>query len=86
VTVGARGWEAEAARVVVGGWEVKGVGEQVPSRAWVEVVMRGAPVLAVPQAVAVASAEEAVVVAPVQAAAVGVAAAAVVGGAGKMQG
>lgn len=63
-------------QVVVVGLEVKGVGEQVPSRGRVEVVMRGAPVLAVPQAVAAASAEEEVVV-PVAAVA------AVVAGAGK---
>jgi hypothetical protein len=38
----------------------------VPSKAWVEVVMRGAPALAVPQAVAVVSAGEEEVVAPVE--------------------
>ena len=82
MTAGVKGWEVEAARVVVGGSEVKGVEEQVPSRASVEVVMRGAPVLAVPQAVAVASAGEAEVVVPVEVAAVGVAVAVVVVGAG----
>jgi Protein of unknown function (DUF2950) len=56
------------------------VGEQVPSRAWVEVVMRGAPVLAVPQAVAAASAGEGEAV-PVEVAAV--AAEVVAGDAGK---
>lgn len=56
----------------------------MPSKAWVGEAMCAARAPAVPQAVAVASAEEAVVVAPVQAAAVGVAA--VVGDAGKMQG
>lgn len=79
--MGVRGWEVEVVPVVVVGLEVKGAGEQVPSRARVEVVMRGAPVLAVPQAVAAASAEEEVVV-PVAVAAVG-AVAAVVAGAGK---
>lgn len=69
-------------QVVVVGLEVKGAGEQVPSRARVEVVMRGAPVLAVPQAVAVASAEEEEVVVHVEVAAVG-AVVAVVAGAGK---
>jgi len=54
----------------------------VPSRAWVEVVMRGAPALAVPQVVAVVSAGEAVVV-PVEVVVAGAAAAAAVAGAGK---
>jgi hypothetical protein len=82
VTAGAKGWEVEVAQAVVGGSEVKGVAERVPSKAWVEAVMRGAPVLAVPQAAAVVPAEEAVVVVPVEVAAVG-AVAVVVGDAGK---
>jgi hypothetical protein len=54
VTVEVKGWEVEVAQAVVEGSEVKGVGERVPFRALVEVVMRGARALAVPQAVVVA--------------------------------
>ena len=57
--------------------------EEMPSKAWVGEAMCAARAPAVPQAVAVVPAEEAVVVAPVQAAAVGVAAAVVAGDAGK---
>lgn len=62
MTVEARVWEVQVAPAVAGGLEVKRVGARVPSRVWAEAVMRGAPVLAVRQAVAAASAEEEAVV------------------------
>ena len=86
VTVGVRDRELELAQAIVeGSVAVGGGGEGVPSKApAAEEVMRGAPVLAVLQAVAVVPAEEVEEAVPVQGVAVG-AAAVVAGGAGKKQ-
>ena len=76
----------EAAQEIVaeGSRIARAAEEEMPSKAWVGEAMCEARAPAVPQAVAVVPAGEAVVVAPVQAAAVGVAAVVVVvGDAGK---